>query len=81
MANFLIEMIGGGPGRADQKRLHARIDHDPRFFVRVEAQRFQTLNQLRDTHLFVEMDRVQRSVLADAVAICGHVVDTRNVDA
>jgi hypothetical protein len=36
------------------------------------------LNQLRDTHLFVEMDRVQRCVLGDAFAVCGHVVDTRN---
>jgi hypothetical protein len=61
VANFRIEMISsGGLGRTNQKSLHARIDHDPRFFVRVKVQRLQTLNQLRDTHLFVEMDREQR---------------------
>jgi hypothetical protein len=41
VAHFRIEMISGGSlGRADQKGLHARIDHDPRFFVRVKVQRF-----------------------------------------
>src|SRR6516165_7342556 len=31
VANFAVEMIGGGGfGRADQKILDARIDHDPR---------------------------------------------------
>ena len=68
VANLLIEMIGGGGlGRTDQKVLNARVDHDPRFFVRVKAQRFQTLNQLRGRHLFVEVDRVQRCVLAGRV--------------
>jgi hypothetical protein len=45
VTNFLIEMIGGVPAGTDQKRLHARIDHNPRFFVRVKMQRFQALNQ------------------------------------
>jgi hypothetical protein len=41
-------MISGGSlGRTDQKVLDARIDHDPRLFVRVKAQRFQMLSQLR----------------------------------
>jgi hypothetical protein len=38
----------------------------------VKVQRFQTLNQLRDAHLFVEMDRVQRCVLGDAFTISGN---------
>ena len=73
VANFRIEMISsGGFGRADQKGLHARIDHDPSFFARVKVQRLQTLNQLRDAHLFMEVGRDDRRVLADAlVAICG----------
>ena len=66
----------GGFGRTDQKGSHARIDHDPGFFMRVEVQRLQTLNQLRDTHLFVEVDRVQRCVFADALVAIGHVADT-----
>jgi hypothetical protein len=34
VANFVIEMIsGGGLGRTDQKRLHARIEPDPSLFV------------------------------------------------
>src|SRR6516225_11356329 len=38
VANLRIEMIGGGGlGRADQKHLHARFDHDPRFFVRIHT--------------------------------------------
>jgi hypothetical protein len=38
VANLRIGIIGSGSlGGSDQKRLHARIDHDPRFFVRVKV--------------------------------------------
>jgi hypothetical protein len=52
--------------------LDPRIDHDPGFFVRVKVQRLQPLNQLRDAHLFVEVDREQRRVLA--VSTCDHLI-------
>ena len=64
---------GGGLGRTDQKSLHAGIDHDPRFFVLVKMQGFQKLNHLGDAHLFVEMGRVQRGVLAGGVSAGDHL--------
>jgi hypothetical protein len=73
MAHLRIEMIcSGGPARTDQKGLHARIDHDPRFCVFVKMQTFQKLDHLGDAHLFMEMGREQCGVLADAIAVCGH---------
>jgi hypothetical protein len=74
MAHLRIEMIGGGgPARTDQKGLHARIDHDSSFFVRVKVQRFQKLDHLSDAHLFVEMSWVRRSVLAGSAGVRGHL--------
>ena len=73
MANFRVEMIsGGGLGRTDQESLDARVDHDPGFFVRIKVQRLQTLNHLRDAHLFVEVSEDQRFVLA--VGTCDHLI-------
>jgi hypothetical protein len=49
VANFVIEMIGGGSlGRPDQKGLDARIDHKAGFFALVEVQSFENFDQPTD---------------------------------
>jgi hypothetical protein len=53
VTNFVIEMIsGGGFGRSDQKRLHARIEHKAGFFALIEVQRFERFDHTTDSHLF-----------------------------
>ena len=73
VANLGIEMIGsGGPARTDQKRLDARIDHEPGFFLLVELQAFENFDHSGDRHLLGQVTGDRRRKLGGAVAVRGH---------
>ena len=63
VANLRIEMISGGSlACADQKRLHARIEHKAGFFALVEVQLFERFDH---PTVFVDKDGKTRSAFIE----------------